>query len=148
MRLHSTRLWGFLATLSVTALLVLLVGPGASVGSRRVTTAARSACARHFPRVIRDGFPEPPMRFSRNGKLDTTLRASVSPVTIAGRRFVTMNYEGSFPGPTLVFCPSDNVVVHLISKLHEVTNLHVHRLHVSPRANHDNVFSPFIPHGT
>jgi hypothetical protein len=40
MRLHSTRLWGFLATLSVTALLVLLVGPGASVGSRRVTTAA------------------------------------------------------------------------------------------------------------
>jgi FtsP/CotA-like multicopper oxidase with cupredoxin domain len=98
--------------------------------------------------VIRDGFPEPPMRFSRKGKLDTTLRASVSPVTIAGRRLVTMNYEGSFPGPTLVFCPGDNVVVHLISKLHEVTNLHVHGLHVSPRANHDNVFLSFIPDST
>ena len=85
------------------------------------------------------------MYFSRNGQLNTTLHMSVSPVTIDGNRYVTMNYNGSFPGPTLVFCPGDTVRVRLINALHEETNLHVHGLHVSPQANHDNVYLEIKP---
>jgi FtsP/CotA-like multicopper oxidase with cupredoxin domain len=85
------------------------------------------------------------MRFSRHGVLNTRLRASVSSVAIAGRRFVTMNYDGLFTAPTLVFCPGDSVTIHLINNLPQETNLHVHGLHVSPNANHDNVFLDIRP---
>ena len=124
---------------------VLIGGASLSAGSPLATVSGRSDCARHLPGVIRDGFPEPPMRFSRGGRLDTTLRASVGPVTIDGHRYVTMNYDGTFPGPTLVFCPGDNVVVHFVNDLPLDTNLHVHGLHVSPTANHDNVYLDIHP---
>jgi suppressor of ftsI len=145
MRFRISTDWPRLTVVIIMVLAALLVMAGASVGSLGAATARKTACAKHFPTVIRDGFPEPPMRFSRNGNLNTTLVASVSPVTIAGHRQVTMNYDGTFPGPTLVFCPGDNVVVHFVNKLTEVTNLHVHGLHVSPRANHDNIFLTIHP---
>jgi suppressor of ftsI len=136
------------AVLAVAALTgggVLIGGASLSQGSPLAAASTRPGCARHFPAVIRDGFPEPPMRFSRGGRLTTTLRASVGPVRIDGHRYITMNYDGSVPGPTLVFCPGDNVVVHLVNNLPLDTNLHVHGLHVSPSANHDNVFLNIHP---
>jgi hypothetical protein len=69
------------------------------------------------------------LRYSRNGVLNTTLRASVSGVRINHKRVVTMNYEGSFPGPALVRCDGDKLVVHLINHLDQPTNLHTHGLH-------------------
>jgi len=134
-----------LAAVVLTGAGALIGGASLSAGSPLAAATARTACARHFPRVIRDGFPEPPMRFSRGGRLTTTLRASVSGVRINGQRYVTMNYDGSYPGPTLVFCPGDNVVVHFINDLPLHTNLHVHGLHVSPTANHDNVYINLRP---
>jgi suppressor of ftsI len=134
-----------LAVVALTAGGALIGGAALSEGSTLARTSARPACARHFPGLIRDGFPEPPMRFSRNGRLTTTLRASVSSVKINGQRYRTMNYDGSYPGPTLVFCPGDNLVVHFINDLPLPTNLHVHGLHVSPTANHDNVFIKLRP---
>ena len=108
--------------------------------------ATRSGCAAPFPRVIRDGFPQAPMRFSRNGRLDTRLTMALGPATIAGRRYKgAQTYEGSFPGPTLVICPGDRLSVDLVSRITKPTNLHVHGLHVSPRADHDNVFRVLNP---
>jgi suppressor of ftsI len=134
-----------LAAVALTGGGALIGGASLSAGSPLATASGRSDCARHFPRVIRDGFPEPPMRFSRGGRLSTTLRASVGPVNIDGHRYVTMNYDGSYPGPTLVFCPGDDVVVHLVNDLPLDTNLHLHGLHVSPTANHDNVYLNIRP---
>ena len=124
-----------------------VAGSPASALSTRVGSA-QPGCAAHFPAVINDGFPEPPMRFSRRGRLVTRLRMATGPVTIAGHRYVTETYEGTFPGPTLVMCPGDKVTVHVLNQMQtgEPTNLHVHGLHVSPRANHDNIFIT-IPHG-
>jgi suppressor of ftsI len=127
------------------AILLLLAAGGVSAASFGSQATKRSHCARRFPPVIHDGFPEPPMRFSRNGVLNTTLRASVSSVRVAGGRFVTMNYDGLFTAPTLVFCPGDSVTVHLVNDLPQDTNLHVHGLHVSPNGNHDNVFLNIHP---
>lgn len=115
-------------------------------------TARRLRCAKRFPPMIRDGFPEPPMRFSSGGRLDTTLRMANTPVMIAGHRYVTMAYEGQYPGPTLVICPGDIVHIHLINDLRPLlgvpqqTNLHVHGLHVSPSGDQDNVFLNIAPH--
>jgi FtsP/CotA-like multicopper oxidase with cupredoxin domain len=138
---HRTRL----AVAGLIGLVALFGMAGSSVGLLAHVAARKTACAKHWPTVIRDGFPEPPMWFSRRGNLNVNLTASVSPVTIAGHRQVTMNYNGYWPAPVMVFCPGDNVVVHFHNKLSEVTNLHVHGLHVSPRANHDNIFLTIHP---
>ena len=134
----------------VAALGCVVAGTGVSAAGSTAKQSAqsasgRSACHRNVPPLIHDGFPEPPLRYSRNGALNTTLRASVSPVTINHHRVVTMNYDGSFPGPALVLCDGDNLTIHLINDLPQPTNLHTHGFHVSPTANHDNVFLRINP---
>ena len=99
--------------------------------------------------VINDSFPEPPFRQSKNGELDVQLRASTSPAQINGQTYVTPNYDGMVPGPTLVFCRRDLLRIHLVNDLVESdfdgehagdTNLHTHGFHVSPRRPQDNIF--------
>ena len=85
------------------------------------------------------------MRYSRNGVLDMDLRASVGRVLINHRRVTAMNYDGSFPGPTMVICTGDRLIVHLKDDLSEPTNLQDHGFHVSPSDNHDNVFVKIDP---
>jgi suppressor of ftsI len=150
------------AILALAALLLVLSGCGG--GGRHL---ARNGCIPHPPPMIEDGFPEPRVLVSTNGVLETTLTASYSPVTINGTKLRTLNYEGAFPGPTLVVCPGDRLIVHLVNNLGaaptewgptppmhhmhmthdmgQLTNLHVHGLHVSPSGNSDNVFVSFGP---
>ncbi len=136
---------------SVTLLLASLVLSGISLSSsdaKSAGAATRSHCGGKFPTVIRDGFPEPPMRFSRDGRLDTRLRMSYATAKIDGHAYKhAQTYEGTFPGPTLVVCPGDRLRVKLVNRLQagQVTNLHVHGLHVSPRADHDNVYRHLSP---
>lgn len=136
--------------LLATAALILAVAGGerasaATHGGQVSRAPGRSSCHRNAPPIIRDGFPEPPMRYSRNGVLDTTLRAAVGPVQVDHRRETTMNYDGSYPGPALVICAGDRLVIHLINDLHQPTNLHTHGLHVSPSGDHDNIFLRINP---
>jgi FtsP/CotA-like multicopper oxidase with cupredoxin domain len=121
--------------------------------------------------TIDDGFPEPPVRSSEDGVLETTLRGSYGPVTLDGDEYETMNYEGSVPGPTLAVCPGDRLVISHENDLgdtpkswkgaippeaHEhgetgpadagqLTNLHTHGFHVSPDGVSDNVFLEQAP---
>src|SRR5882757_10349659 len=130
----------------VAAIAVTALSAGGSSATGSAGRAARPAdCHKNAPPVLRDGFPEPPTRYSRGGVLDTRLRASLGKVLIAGRRVAALNYEGSFPGPTLVICAGDKLMVHLQNDLAEPTNLHTHGFHVSPEANHDNVFVRIDP---
>jgi suppressor of ftsI len=122
-------------------LLVVALAAGGTVAKPR----GSSNCHKNVPPILHDGFPEPPVQYSRNGLLDTTLRASVGRVLINHRRVMTMNYDGSFPGPTLVICKGDRLIVHLQNDLSEPTNLHTHGFHVSPNGNHDNVFLRINP---
>src|ERR1019366_9086821 len=78
------------------------VAGSATLSAEAQSSTARPHCAAAFPRIIHDGFPEPPIRFSHGGLLDTRLRASVGPVTINHHRYTTMSYEGNYPGPTFV----------------------------------------------
>jgi FtsP/CotA-like multicopper oxidase with cupredoxin domain len=114
---------------------------------------------------------EPAVRASVDGRLDTTLAARYSPVPVAGTTALAENYENSYPGPTLRFRPGDTVRVRLDNQLprlpfaaapaaaadphhgavarqdgmENITNLHVHGLHVTPQGNGDNVFVDIHP---
>lgn len=118
-------------------------GPSATGAPVRAPRVAD--CHRHAPPLIHDGFPEPPTRYSHDGVLEATLRASSGKVLIDRRHVTALNYDGSFPGPTLVICAGDTLKVHLVNELAEATNLHMHGFHVSPEANHDNVFVKVDP---
>jgi len=153
---------GFLAG-CVAALSTMLLGCGGGGGGGR--HLLREGCISNPPPRIEDGFREPKVLVSKDGLLETTLKASYSAVNINGARYKTMNYNGAFPGPILVICPGDRLVVHLendlgatpaawqqVPPLHHIhqgmgqlTNLHTHGLHVSPNGNSDNVFVSVAP---
>jgi FtsP/CotA-like multicopper oxidase with cupredoxin domain len=131
-------IFGSSATVSSTA-------DAAAAGALAKATGG-SDCHKSAPPILRDGFPEPPTRYSRNGKLDVALTASLGKVRLDGELVTALNYDGSFPGPTLVICAGDHLTVHFKNDLTEPTNLHTHGFHVSPEANHDNVFLRIDPH--
>ncbi len=72
------------------------------------------------------------------------MRAVSDTATLDGRPYVTQAYEGSVPGPMLVVCPGDRMIVNFENDLEE-TNLHTHGFHVSPRDNSDNIFLDIKP---
>ncbi len=125
------------------AALVIYVATSQSAPARQL---AASRCPAHFPAVIKDGFPEPPMLASSAGRLNVMLRMAEGPVKIDHHTYLTETYDGTFPGPTLLMCPGDDVTVRLVNDMAQPTNLHVHGLHVSPQDNHDNVFLEIWPH--
>jgi FtsP/CotA-like multicopper oxidase with cupredoxin domain len=90
-------------------------------------------------------FVEPAVRRSRNGLLETTMEARVAPVQVAGQPVSAVVYEGMYPGPTLRVRGGDVMKVKLVNRLDDITNLHVHGLHVSPAGNSDNVLLHVMP---
>jgi suppressor of ftsI len=137
------------AVLLAAALAIAVLSGGGTAATGAPARQARAHdCHAGAPPIIHDGFPEPPTRYSRNGVLATTLRASLGKVLLNHRRVTALSYDGSFPGPTLVICAGDTLHVHLQNDTTEPTNLHTHGFHVSPEANHDNVFLKIQPHAS
>ena len=83
-----------------------------------------------------DGFAKPQMLSSKDGVLNVTLQA----MDVENMNLPQLGFNNAFPGPTLHFKPGDTVKVAFVNAISEMTNLHVHGLHVSPRDNSDNVF--------
>jgi suppressor of ftsI len=140
------RNWAVAALLTASLATATLSTGGSSATGAPARAARAHDCHAGAPPIIHDGFPEPPTRYSSNAVLDTTLRASLGKVLLNHRRVTALNYDGSFPGPTLVICAGDTLHVHLQNDTTEPTNLHTHGFHVSPEANHDNVFLKIEPH--
>jgi suppressor of ftsI len=97
---------------------------------------------------VSDTLREPPVRTSSNGLLQTSLEASVVPHEIGGRTALSNVYERMFPSPTLRVHPGDTIKLHFSNQLNELTNLHMHGLHVSPSGNSDNIFLHIQPGDT
>jgi FtsP/CotA-like multicopper oxidase with cupredoxin domain len=95
--------------------------------------------------VVGETFTEPDVVRSGGGLLEVRLEAALGTHDVAGRAATTMGYNGGVPGPTLRLRPGDTVRVELVNRLAQVTNLHVHGLHVSPQGNGDNVFLAVKP---
>jgi suppressor of ftsI len=133
---------------AVLAACALWVAPAQSLLARGEAGAAAggSDCHAHVPPLLHDGFPEPPVLYSRDGRLDVHLRAQEGPALMGGRRVDAWSYNGTVPGPTLAICAGDHVTVHLENDLPEATNLHTHGFHVSPEGNSENIFVRVEPH--
>lgn len=95
--------------------------------------------------VAGETFTEPDVLRSDGGLLEVRLEAALGAHEIAGSSATTMGYNGGVPGPTLRLRPGDTLRVELVNRLEQVTNLHVHGLHVSPEGNGDNVFLAVEP---
>jgi FtsP/CotA-like multicopper oxidase with cupredoxin domain len=112
------------------------------------------------------GFPQPQMRRSSGGVLDTVLRAHivgnemVDQLTGETRLVYTPTYAGTIPGPTLVLTPGDTLEINHINSLplnpsdqrdgrfpHDLSslNFHTHGLQVSPSGISDNIFRVMAP---
>src|SRR5919199_4558557 len=116
------------------------------------------------PAASQDDWLEPEVRASRDGLLETTLRAArYQDILVGGQRVETILYEGTYPGPTLKVRPGDRLRIALFNDLPnavnpvllsrnrddnptgQITNLHVHGFHVSPKAPSDDVFLDVAP---
>ncbi len=93
-------------------------------------------------------FIEPDVLRSKGGGLDVRLEAAWGTHDVAGRKAKTMGFNGGVPGPTLRLRPGDTLRIELVNRLEEVTNLHLHGLHVTPQGNGDNVFLAVEPGGS
>ncbi len=152
--------------LLVGAALVLPATVAACGGGGASRQLVREGCVHNPPPMIHDGFREPEVRVSKDGVLETTLKESYSAVELNGHEYKTLDFDGQYPGPTLIVCPGDRLIVHFLNDLGDapaawgptppmhnmpmmgstqLSNLHTHGLHVSPNGSSDNVFLSFAP---
>src|SRR4051812_5002948 len=80
------------ALLAMISVVVITACSGEGQDSEQ-NAQANSNCPTDPPPFIDDGFPQLEFRHSKNGLLETTLRAASGPVTLDGRPYVTQAYE-------------------------------------------------------
>ena len=116
--------------------------PPAEHGHIRDNTAASALAATLPDWTPLDGqkLNDMPVLRSRGGVLDADLVTELRTIDLAGSPIATTPYNGTFTGPTLQVSPGDRLNVNLSNKSGEITNIHYHGLHVSPRRKGDNVF--------
>uniref|UniRef100_K3X0T5 Plastocyanin-like domain-containing protein n=1 Tax=Globisporangium ultimum (strain ATCC 200006 / CBS 805.95 / DAOM BR144) TaxID=431595 RepID=K3X0T5_GLOUD len=63
--------------------------------------------------------------------------------------FNTRTYNGKVPAPTIKVCPGDRLMLRIANELGDgdanMTNVHLHGLHVSPKGHADNVLANILP---
>jgi len=150
-----------LAAIGVAA----VVGGAGAVGvvTAVAMTDTTPPCEACQPFVTGELLAPPPSVSSSGGVLDTSITAATRTVTIGGRRVSTQTYASTFSAPTWIISPGDQLNVLLRNRLpvgylpfgqwsnawlqpkggH--TNLHVHGLHVSPKAPSDDIFLNIMP---
>ncbi|WP_337867670.1 multicopper oxidase family protein [Meiothermus sp.] len=93
----------------------------------------------HWPGLAQGtpAFPEPRLLSVRRpevGLVEASLAARESNLTIGGKPVTLLTY-GGLPGSTLRLREGETVRLHFTNHLAQVTNLHLHGLHVSPEVD-------------
>jgi suppressor of ftsI len=80
---------------------------------------------------------------SVGGRLETTLTAQEGSLTIDGRSWSAMLYDGAYLPPVLRLDPGDSLLLHLVNRLpaSQRTNVHYHGTATSPKPPSDDVFA-------
>ncbi|XP_066271672.1 uncharacterized protein [Branchiostoma lanceolatum] len=103
-----------------------------------------------------------PIEYSSEGTglLNVTLTVDLTPHTVDWLTVHRRTYNGEIPGPTLRVRPGDKLYIKLVNNMRSdsvvrveghgpispnITNLHLHGMHVSPKEPHDNVFIEIGP---
>jgi FtsP/CotA-like multicopper oxidase with cupredoxin domain len=127
----------FLAGTGVVVGIGLFAGYEAAAKEGASTTGLTPATTRTLEDV--DGWLQPQTRRSAAGALTTTFEVSQGTVPIGTTMVEAITYEHMYPGPTLDIDAGDVLSLDLVNNLSELTNLHTHGFHVSPRSPGDNV---------
>lgn len=105
-------------------------------------------------------FKEPPVMPNIShtaGIVEVNLDANITSVNINGTTAKLMTYNGSYPGPTISAISGDIVKVHfknslppttaknLLGQTKNITNIHTHGWHVSPKSPADNATLTILP---
>lgn len=83
---------------------------------------------------------EMPVLKSKDGQLDVNLNPAPRVIDLSGSQVGAIPYDENFTGPTLKVKPGDTLRVRLQNDSGQMTNIHYHGLHVSPKKRGDNVF--------
>ncbi len=140
------------ATLSTT---------GCSSGTSSETAAAGPGPLPPQPNPPVDDFFQPAEFRSSAGVLDVNMECLLADNTLNGQAISTVTYNGTIPGPTLRVNQGDTLRIRLINNLpadpipdppfmnmvtnSDITNLHTHGFHVSPKSPSDNIFQVIKP---
>ncbi|MFM9055024.1 MAG: multicopper oxidase family protein [Solirubrobacterales bacterium] len=81
-----------------------------------------------------------PVLRSKNGRLNANLNPAPRAIDLSGSQVGAIPYDENFTGPTLKVKPGDTLRVRLENDSGQMTNIHYHGLHVSPKKKGDNVF--------
>jgi len=89
------------------------------------------------PPLVKETFVNPTELRSANGELRTTFTVASAQVRLADRTVTTAVYNGAYVPPVLRLRPGDTLLLDLVNRYSEQTNLHLHGLNVSPLINAD-----------
>jgi len=106
------------------ALKLLGAGLGSAVVGSRLSALAQGSPAFPQPKLLA-------LRRPQAGLVEAAIAAGSSNMTINGKPATLLTY-GGFPGPTLRVREGETVRLNFTNNLSEVTNLHLHGLHVPP----------------
>ncbi|CAM9768463.1 unnamed protein product [Chrysoparadoxa australica] len=148
-----TRTCSLLLTIALLGCLALLWGSKRGVDEGQALTWSEVLVARE-PGPHSEPLVQPLTRSSKDGLLETQLSITTARVSLGPLQYMTRLYEGLFPGPTLRVLPGDRIELDLINELEDpescfpenafacpnITNLHVHGMHVDPTGNADNIY--------
>src|SRR5207302_5356221 len=84
----------------------------------------------------------PPPAPAQPAAVELALAATPRPVAVPGAT-LPFSYDGSFPGPLVRLREGDHVRLTFANRLDEVTNLHLHGLHIPPAV--DDPFVHIMP---
>jgi FtsP/CotA-like multicopper oxidase with cupredoxin domain len=119
---------------------VFIAGALAGVGTVAATGASGIAAYQNRANTLAALAPVREYK-SVNGVLRAELTAALGRSELNGEQVGgAMSYDGLTPGPTLRVKPGDRIILRIINKLAQPTNVHYHGMHVSPKGNQDNVF--------
>ncbi len=88
---------------------------------------------------------EPHQLYPTDGVLSVELTAKRRVIEVAGAPIRAQPFGRSLIGPTLHVSPGDTLETVVDNRTTEMTNIHFHGMHVSPRGHGDNVFRMFHP---
>ncbi|SJM90973.1 multicopper oxidase family protein [Crenothrix polyspora] len=88
------------------------------------------------------------------GIVEVNLEAKIAPINVNGVTAKLMTYNGTYPAPTIKVKKGDVLKIHFKNSLpnsgvnamgenRDLTNLHTHGLHVSPKGKSDNIMLSF-----
>lgn len=164
-RKHRVRL-SAIVVVAATCFAPVLVAPLAALADDNGGRKCRGGITEG--RADPSGFPQPQVRRSRHGVLQTTLHACISTNKMLDEnvqppqmvKFYPPTFEGTIPGPTLEVKPGDRLSIFLVNDLpfnppnerggafpneENTLNLHTHGLTVSPLGMSDNIFREMRP---